>query len=49
MVLECKQSNVRRKKVKEEHKEWLKETLEDLQGQYFKIKGIREKLIKEYP
>ena len=43
------ESYIERRKVKEEHKEWLQETLDHLQGKYFSIQSLRDKLVKEHP
>ena len=43
------ESYIKRRKVKEENKEWLQETLDHLQGKYFTIQSLRDKLVKEHP
>ena len=40
-------SYIQRDKLKEEHKEWLYETLDHFQGKYFTIKSLHEKLVNE--
>ena len=47
--LKKQESYIKRRKIKEEHKEWLKNTLEHLQGKYFIIQSLRDILVKEHP
>ena len=47
--LKKQESYIKRRKVKEEHKEWLKDTLEHLQSKYFIIQSLRDRLVKAHP
>ena len=47
--LKKQESYIKRRKVKEEHKEWLKDILKHLQSKYFTIQSLRDRLVKENP
>ena len=46
--LKRQESYIKRRRIKEEYKEYLKDTLEHLQSKYFTIHSLRDRLVNEH-